>query len=69
MMKWALIATEEKQIMMFNQETYEWQQITVQPGTIVNIVIYEEGSDWMPPQGTRLEQVPDTANIGDTGYN
>lgn len=67
-MKWALIATVEQLLMVYSDEQ-GWHHITVQPGTILNIVVYEQGMEWTPPDGTRLAQVPATANIGDTGYN
>ncbi len=67
-MKWALIATIEQQVTLLNKESREWELTIVEPGTIINIVVYKEGANWELPEGAKLEQVPDTADIGDTGY-
>lgn len=67
-MSWALIATTEQELTLFNQATQEWQTIMVQPGTIVNLIVYDGVSPYEPPTNTKLEQVPDNAEIGDTGY-
>lgn len=72
-MQYALVATVEQQLSYWvpsGDPTLPptWQTITVEPGTIVNIIVYDGVSPYTPPDGTILDQVPDTAQIGDTGY-
>jgi hypothetical protein len=49
-------------------ENWEYQTYTAVPGTIMDLIIYDGVSAYEPPPGLRLEIVPDTAKIGDTGY-
>lgn len=79
-MQWALVSTIDQTIGLWvlvqtgvdlqgnPMYGYEWQQRDIGPGTIVNLIVYDGVSPYTPPDGTRLEQVPDTAQIGDTGY-
>ncbi len=74
-MQWALVNTVTMELIvqawrtdvMGNPESY-WNTIEAIPGTIVNLIVYDGVSPYTPPDGTRLEQVPDSAQIGDTGY-
>ena len=70
-MLWALISTIEQPLSYWswdeNGEPVYIETIAV-PGTIVNIISYDGISPYTPPDGTSLQQVPDTAKIGDTGY-
>lgn len=38
------------------------------PGTIINIIDYDGTSPYEAPVNTELKEVPDSAEIGDTGY-
>lgn len=70
-MQWALIATIEQPLSYWGWDqdgNQIWIETTAVPGTIVNIIDYDGVSPYTPPDGTKLEQVPDTAQIGDTGY-
>lgn len=75
-MIWALIATVPQEITYLVPDSGSgaltipgyWATMTAEPGTVVNIIVYEEGADYTPPDGTRLEQVPDNTQIGDTGF-
>ena len=70
-MKWALVASIPQTLSYWTwDENGEpiYITITAEPGTIVNIIDYDGVSDYTPPDGTDLKEVPDTANIGDTGY-
>ncbi len=74
-MQWALVNTVTMALIvqawrtdvMGNPESY-WNTIEAIPDTIVNLIVYDGVSPYTPPDGTRLEEVPDTAQIGDTGY-
>jgi hypothetical protein len=67
-MQWALIATTEQQLMVYTPEL-NWHFITVQPGTIINTIVYDGVTEYTPPEGSRLLEVSVDAKIGDTGYN
>lgn len=77
-MNWALVATIAQSLTYWQYPTFDntglqitngqWVTETAQPGTIVNIISYDGTSPYTPPEGTKLEQVPTSANIGDTGY-
>jgi hypothetical protein len=68
-MQWALIATEEQQIPDPNWDGRgEREMVTAIVGEIVNLIAYDGTSPYTPPSGTRLEQVPNDAKIGNTGY-
>ena len=47
---------------------YVTQEITAIIGTICNLIAYDGVAAYTPPSGYKLEQVPDTAKVGDTGY-
>ena len=47
---------------------YIENEITANPGTICNLIAYDGVALYTPPSGYKLEQVPDTAKVGDTGY-
>lgn len=66
-MQWALIATKEMQMPSSNSDG-NMIMITVEPGTIINIIVYNGTDSYTPPNNIKLEQVPNTAKIGDTGY-
>ena len=63
---WALVSTTEQDIYMWVNSV--WEQVAVSPGTIVNLIVYDESTPYTPPTDTVLIEVPDTARIGDTGY-
>ena len=75
-MQWALIATIAQPLEIYMPPVGEGatgapghlETITVQPGTVVNLIVYDGISEYTAPDGTVLQQVPDTAIIGDTGY-
>ena len=72
-MQWALVATAEQSLSYWvsNQDPTQpatWETATVEAGTIVNLIVYDGVSPYTPPDNTALMQVPDTAQIGDTGY-
>jgi hypothetical protein len=75
-MKWALIATQEQPLTIWIDPVGQyptwtpgrWETITASPGTIINIIIYDGISDYTPPEGTIVQEVPEEAKIGDTGY-
>lgn len=70
-MQWALIATAEQQV---PDADPHWAGQGQRPmviavvGQILNIIVYDGHSPFTPPAASKLEQVPDTARIGDTGY-
>lgn len=41
---------------------------TYPAGTIVNLIEYDGVAAYTPPPNTRVALVPDTAQVGDTGY-
>jgi len=45
-----------------------WQEFLFEPGTITSIIVLQEGHDYIVPDTYRLEEVPEDAKIGDTGY-
>lgn len=63
---WALVATTEQEIHMWVNNV--WEPVVVPSGTIVNLIAYNGDSPYDPPPKTILMEVPDTAEIGDTGY-
>ena len=75
-MIWALIATIPQEITYLVPDSGSgaltipgyWATTMVEPGTVVNIIVYEEGADYTPPDATRLAQVPDDTQIGATGF-
>ena len=67
-MAYALIATQQMDVLMWSGDPQVYGPVTVQPGTIINLIAYDGKSPYTPADGTKLEQVPDTANVGDTGY-
>lgn len=77
-MTWALVATTAQTLSYWTQPVLDsngniitasaWITSTVPVGTIINIINYDGISQYTPPAGSKLEQVPDAANIGDTGY-
>jgi hypothetical protein len=72
-MQWALVATTEQELSYWalNEDPTQpanWVTITAEPGTIVNLIVYDGVSPYSPPDNTALMQVPDNAQIGDTGY-
>lgn len=77
-MKYALIATVEQLLMVWIDSVGEMldpgfipghtEQINAQPGTVVNLIVYDGKADYTPPEGTRLAEVPDDAKIGDSGF-
>ncbi len=42
--------------------------VNAQPGTVINLIVYDGESEYTPEEGLRLAEVPDEAKIGDTGY-
>lgn len=66
-MKWAIIATIAQQVQIGSLDQ-GWVWTEVQPGTIINLIVYDGISPYIPEFGSKLEQVPDSAQIGDTGY-
>ncbi len=70
MMQWAVVNLIEMDMNSYNFNTQQWEIVNAQPGTIVNMVVYdgENPNGWNPPEGTKIIQVDDTAKIGDTGY-
>jgi hypothetical protein len=76
-MAWALIATVDQPITVWvpskgtGVDTIEgyFNTITAQPGTIINMIVYDGTSEYQPPEGTKLMQVPDTTSMGATGFN
>lgn len=71
-MKWALVATQTMDIQDPNFIPSDANptrgMITISAGTIANIIVYDGIQDYVAPEGTQLQQVPDNAKIGDTGY-
>jgi hypothetical protein len=77
-MSWALISTVAQSLTYWQYPTFDdtglqitngqWITETVQPGTIVNLIDYDGTTPYTAPDGTQLQQVPSTAQIGDTGY-
>lgn len=69
-MQWAIVNLIDMEIFIGNNDTGELETVIASPGTIVNMVVYDEekSSEWQPPEGTKLVQVDDTAKIGDTGF-
>lgn len=72
-MQWALVATAEQPLSYWAPnsdptQSATWETITASIGTIVNLIVYDGVSEYTPPENTKLEQVPDDAKIGDTGY-
>lgn len=67
-MNWALIANIAQMLTYYSRIVGDWVTEEVPIGTIINLIVYDGGTDYTPPEGTKLEQVPLTANIGDTGY-
>lgn len=65
-MQWALVNTAEMEVWMWFDNV--WTLNSCVPGTIINIIHYDGSSPYDIPDDTKLEQVPDTAKIGDTGY-
>lgn len=77
-MTWALISTVVQELSYWSKPTLDaegntivgpqWVTESVPIGTILNLVVYDGLTEYTPPNGTRIAQVPDTAAIGDTGY-
>lgn len=69
-MAWALICTIPTSVTVGypNQEPY-WRRVIVPSGSIVNMIAYDGVAPYTPPQNTVLREVPDTAKIGDEGYD
>jgi len=77
-MQWALVAEREQQLGLwisvdtgqldlFGNPYFENQWIVkeVPPGTIVNIIVYDGESEYIPPEGTRLVEIADGLQVGD----
>lgn len=73
-MIWAFINTVSMELTYWLWENQDTAPVNVEtsimadPGTIMNIISYDGTSPYELPEGMQLIQVPDTANIGDTGY-
>ena len=73
-MIWALVNTIPVQLTLTTidgvspSQTIVKQTSTAIIGTICNLIAYDGSSSYLPLGGYKLEQVPDTAQIGDTGY-
>ena len=67
-MNWALIATVAQPLTYYSNSIGDWIKTEVIIGTVINIIVYDGVSEYSPPAGTRLAQITNTANIGDTGY-
>jgi hypothetical protein len=77
-MKYALIATVEQPLTYWVEAVGgildpdyvagHYTEIMAEPGTIVNIIVYDGIAEYTPPEGSRLAEVPDDAKIGDTGF-
>lgn len=65
-MQWALINTAPMDVWMWVDNV--WSEVSCIIGTIVNLISYDGSSPYDLPDNTKLEQVPDDAKIGDTGY-
>lgn len=42
-----------------------YKTVTAEPGTIINVIQYQEGSSYTPPANMEIRQVADEADIGD----
>jgi hypothetical protein len=77
-MQWALVATQTQSLTIYNQPIMDINNIVITPGsfstiqaipgTILNFIVYDGVAAYNPPTGMKLEQVPDNAKIGDTGF-
>ena len=71
-MIWALINTIDMPLIYgrYVGDPVVWTvyNITAVPGTIMNIIQYDGSSPYSPEEGLSLGEVPDSAQIGDTGY-
>lgn len=67
-MAYALVSTAQMDTMMWTGTPASYQTVTVEAGTIINLIAYDGVSPYTPADNTALMQVPDTANVGDTGY-
>lgn len=73
-MAWALVSTIEMTIPVGEwvgsgmQAQYIITNMDAPIGTIINLIAYDGESPYTPPEGTKIEEVPDTAKVGDTGY-
>ncbi len=66
LLAWALVSTTEQELHMWIDNV--WETVMVPPGTILNLIVYNGTAAYTPPKDTILMEVPDTAQIGDTGY-
>jgi hypothetical protein len=69
-MQWALVNT-----VVMPHKNWAWEGLTnyeksydAQPGTIIDIIVYDGKTPYNPGEGLKLVQVPDDAKRGDTGY-
>lgn len=75
-MAWAIVNTVEMEVNIARYEgvdEYGFAKLVKKPqfpkpGMIINMILYDGESDFTPPAGTKLVEVPDDAKIGDTGY-
>lgn len=77
-MKYALVSTVDQPLKVWVESIGDLlksgyipghlSDITAEPGTIVNLIVYDGVAEYTPPEGQRLTEVPDDAKIGDTGY-
>jgi hypothetical protein len=65
-MQWALINTTDTESWMWVDNVCTL--VNCVAGTIINIIDYNGSDPYTIPTGMKLEQVPDSAVIGDTGY-
>jgi hypothetical protein len=64
---YAVIATVAQQVMIQNPANGEPVETTVQPGYVINRVMWDGGSEWSPPAGTEARADPTgTLQIGQT---
>ncbi len=82
-MKWALVTTESKDMLIeswissekddgeggtYTHYTPDIQTVNKPAGTICEVIVYDGVSQYTPPANLELKQVPDSAKRGDEGY-
>lgn len=78
-MQWALIATVEQELSYWTKpvidENYEvvtptqWVTQIVPVGTVLNLIVYDGESEYIPPEGSMLDEIEDSYAIGDLIMN
>lgn len=69
-MQWALVNTEVKEHTnaVFENGIQIMKTYQAQPGTIIEIVVYDGVSKYDPGPGLKLVKVPDSVRRGDSGF-